>query len=408
MIEKKRAITFAVILILTVAFISSLFTMAVTGGLSGVRDGFVLDSKQYQDWSYYKELEQIKDAIASGYYQDVDTNKLYEGALKGMVEALNDPYSSYYTADEFRSKLEDLTGTYSGAGMTVSADPESNKIVVTTVFSGTPADKAGLKAGDIIVQIDGKAMDGVKLEEATDRIKGAAGTSVTLTVKRGEKTFDVNLVRANIDLQHVTWELFDNSIGYIRMTEFDSDCAEKFDQAVKDLKDKGAVALVLDMRDNPGGFFDQAVKVADRLVEDGRIVSTRDRNGKEQEWKADGHMIDLPFAIIVNGYSASATEIVTAAVKDHMTGRIVGEKTFGKGVVQSLITLDGGSGLKLTTSEYFSPNGSRIQKVGVTPDITVSLPDELVRNPQKRTTENDTQLQKAMELFKDIQKPIAG
>ncbi|MFZ5975909.1 MAG: S41 family peptidase [Bacillota bacterium] len=402
MIEKRRALTYAIILIVTVAFISSVFTMAVTGGLSGVRDGFVLNSEQYQEWTYYKEFEQLKDIIDSQYYQQVNSETLYTGALKGLVAALGDPYSSYYTADEYQNKLEDLSGAYSGAGMTVTADKELDRIVITKVFKDSPAAKAGIQTGDIILQIDGKAVGGMQLEQTTALIKGAAGTKVTLTVMRGENVFDVSLVRAKIEVERVEWRMLSGNVGYIRITEFNGNCVEAFDEAVKTLEGKGAVALILDMRDNPGGYFDSAVKIADRLLPEGRIVSTKNRSGKEEVWDSDAGHISLPFALLVNEYSASATEIVSAAVKDAGAGKIVGENTFGKGIVQSLITLKDGSGLKLTTSEYFSPKGSKIHGVGVKPDIVVDLPDELKKNPQKLTDENDTQLQKALSLFKDL------
>lgn len=402
MIEKKRALTYGIILMITVAFITSVFTMAITGGLSGVRDGFVLNSEQYQEWTYYKEFEQLKDIIDSQYYQEVSDDSLYDGALKGLVAALNDPYSNYYTPEEYQSKLQDLSGTYSGAGMSVTANTKKDHVVVTQVFKDSPAEKAGILAGDIIVQIDGKAVGGMDLEKTTALIKGTAGTKVTLTMMRGEKAFDVTLVRAKIEINRVEWRMLKGSVGYIRITEFNGDCVEAFDEAIKQIEKNNAVALILDMRDNPGGYFDAAVKIADRLLPEGRIVSTKSRSGKEDVWNSDASYVNMPLAVLVNGYSASATEIVSAAVKDSKVGKVVGEKTFGKGIVQSLITLKDGSGLKLTTSEYFSPKGTKINGVGVQPDVVAKLPDELKQNPQKLTEENDTQLQAALSLFKSL------
>lgn len=402
MIEKRRALTYGVILMITVAFISSVLTMAITGGLSGVRDGFVLNSEQYQEWTYYKEFEQLKDIIDSQYYQQVNSETLYDGALKGLVAALGDPYSSYYTPEEYQSKLEDLSGTYSGAGMSVTADTELDRVVITKVFKDSPAAKAGILAGDIILQIDGKAVGGMQLEKTTESIKGAAGTKVTLTIMRGENVFDVELERANIEIERVEWRMLAGSVGYIRITEFNGDCVEAFDEAVKDIQKNGAVALILDMRDNPGGYFESAVKIADRLLPEGRIVSTKNRAGKEEVWDSDAGHIDLPLAVLVNEYSASATEIVSAAIKDAGAGKLVGQNTFGKGIVQSVITLKDGSGLKLTTSEYFSPKGSKIHGVGVSPDIIAELPDDLKKSPHKITDKNDTQLQEALALFKDL------
>lgn len=402
MIERKRALTYAVILIITVAFITSVFTMAVTGGLSGVRDGFVLNSEQYEQWTYYKEFEQLKDIIDNQYYKTVNSESLYDGALKGIVAALGDPYSSYYTADEYQAKLEELSGTYSGAGMSVTADTEQDRVVITKVFKDSPAAKSGILAGDIILQIDGKAVGGMELERTTDLIKGDPGTRVKLTLMRGEKVFDADLTRANIEVERVEWRMLSGKVGYIRITEFNGDCVQAFDDAVKAIKKEGAVALILDMRDNPGGYFDAAVKIADRLLPEGRIVSTRNRAGKEETWDSDQNSVGLPLALIVNEFSASATEIVSAAVKDAGAGKLVGVTTYGKGIVQSLITLKDGSGLKLTTSEYFSPAGSAINGVGVKPDVVVELPDTLKKDPSKLTDANDTQLQAAVALFSDL------
>ena len=402
MIDRKRALTYAAILVITVAFITTVFTMAITGGLSGVRDGFVLNSEQYQQWTYYKEFEQLKDIIDDQYYKPVNSESLYDGALKGLVSALGDPYSSYYTADEYQAKLEELSGTYSGAGMSVTADTQQDRIVITKVFKDSPAAKSGILAGDIILQIDGKAVGGMQLEQTTDLIKGNPGTRVTLTLMRGEKVFDVDLTRANIEVERVQWRMLPEKVGYIRITEFNGDCIQAFDDAVKAIRKDGGVALILDLRDNPGGYFDAAVKIADRLLPEGRIVSTRNRAGKEETWDSDAEHIDLPLALLINEYSASAAEIVAAAVKDAGAGKLVGENTYGKGIVQSLVTLKDGSGLKLTTSEYFSPRGQKINGVGVKPDIASDLPGELKKDPSKLTDENDAQLKAALELFRDL------
>jgi carboxyl-terminal processing protease len=402
MIDRKRALTYAAILVITVAFITTVFTMAITGGLSGVRDGFVLNSEQYQQWTYYKEFEQLKDIIDDQYYKPVNSESLYDGALKGLVSALGDPYSSYYTADEYQAKLEELSGTYSGAGMSVTADTQQDRIVITKVFKNSPAAKSGILAGDIILQIDGKAVGGMQLEQTTDLIKGNPGTRVTLTLMRGEKVFDVDLTRANIEVERVQWRMLPEKVGYIRITEFNGDCIQAFDDAVKAIRKDGGVALILDLRDNPGGYFDAAVKIADRLLPEGRIVSTRNRAGKEETWDSDEEHIGLPLALLINEYSASAAEIVAAAVKDAGAGKLVGENTYGKGIVQSLVTLKDGSGLKLTTSEYFSPRGQKINGVGVKPDIASDLPGELKKDPSKLTDENDAQLKAALELFRDL------
>ncbi|MGI5907188.1 MAG: S41 family peptidase [Christensenellales bacterium] len=402
MIDRKRALTYAAILVITVAFITTVFTMAITGGLSGVRDGFVLNSEQYQQWTYYKEFEQLKDIIDDQYYKPVNSESLYDGALKGLVSALGDPYSSYYTADEYQAKLEELSGTYSGAGMSVTADTQQDRIVITKVFKNSPAAKSGILAGDIILQIDGKAVGGMQLEQTTDLIKGNPGTRVTLTLMRGEKVFDVELTRANIEVERVQWRMLPGKVGYIRITEFNGDCVQAFDDAVKAIRKDGGVALILDLRDNPGGYFDAAVKIADRLLPEGRIVSTRNRAGKEETWDSDAGHIGLPLALLINKYSASAAEIVAAAVKDADAGKLVGEDTYGKGIVQSLVTLKDGSGLKLTTSEYFSPRGQKINGVGVKPDIASDLPGELKKDPSRLTDENDAQLKAALELFRDL------
>ncbi len=325
-----------------------------------------------------------------------------EAAIKGMVSSLNDPYSVYYSPEEYQQRLDDLSNSYSGLGMVVSNNQDTGKLVVSSVMNDSPAKDAGIKPGDILLMADDTALDGTKIEVAVNLMKGEPGTHVELTIERDGKVIKKDIVREEITIEYVDHEMLDGKIGYISIFQFGEGCADSFDAAVSDLKSKGAVGLIIDIRNNPGGYFNEAISICDSLLDEKRIVSTKDKNGKEEVWDSDASYVELPYAVIVNEYSASASEIVAGAVKDSRLAKVVGETTYGKGVVQTITSLNNGGGLKLTTSEYFSPNGSKINGEGVWPDIAVDLDEAQKKDMSTLTRVNDHQLNAAISLFDDI------
>lgn len=402
MIDKKNLKIYGIILILTVAFITCILTLAISGGLGNVRDGYVLNDQQYKAWSNYEEFEQVKNIIDDQYYLSANDDELYEAAIKGMVASLNDPYSVYYSPEEYQQRLNDLSNSYSGLGMVVASNPDTGKLVVSSVMNDSPAKDAGIKPGDILLMADDTALDGTKIEVAVSLMKGDPGTHVELTIERDGKVIKKDIIREEITIEYVKYEMLDGKIGYISISQFGEGCSDSFDAAISDLKSKGAVGLIIDIRNNPGGYFNEAISICDSLLDEKRIVSTKDKDGKEQAWDSDASYVELPYAVIVNEYSASASEIVAGAVKDSRLAKVVGATTYGKGVVQTIISLNNGGGLKLTTAEYFSPNGSKINGEGVWPDIAVDLDEAQKKDMSTLTRENDHQLNAAISLFDDV------
>lgn len=302
---------------------------------------------------------------------------LLEAAAEGIVSALDDPYAVYYTPEEYEAYLANINGEYTGIGVLVGQPTEAGAVILD-VYDETPAAEAGLLPGDILTAVDGMPVAPMLLEELSAAIDKETGESVTLSILRGEEASDVSLTCAALNLSRVSHALFKERTGYIRISMFSGNCATEFREALNDLTERGMRSLVIDLRNNPGGTLENVAEIADSLLGSGTVVSLRgrlDAEGKVYESNAKG--ISVPLAIIVNENSASASEILAAAVQDHGAGVVVGMTTFGKGVVQTSMQLEGNQAwLKLTTDAYYTPAGRNIDGIGVTPDIEIALPDE--------------------------------
>ncbi len=353
--------------------------------------GYVSVSKSEYDemkdtYNRFAKLEQLYETIDSSYYKDVDEIELVDGACKGLVEGLGDPYSSYMTEDEYENWKSSATGEYSGIGVTFSQDKNGNYVVVG-VTKDSPAEKAGLKSGDYITKVDGKTYD--DMDVMAKAIRGEAGTKVKLNYVRDGEEKEISITRRKIVEKSVEYKMLDGNIGYIKLSSFISSSADDFSEALKALEDKGAKGLILDLRDNGGGLVEQCIDIADEFLDEGVVTYVEDKNGKKQEYKAKDGKTELTTVVLVNGNSASCSEILAGALKDNGC-KLVGETTFGKGVIQSTAELDDGSALKLTIMQYFSPKGNAIQDKGITPDYEV-------KNSENSST--DKQLEKALGLF---------
>lgn len=353
--------------------------------------GYVSISKDEYDsmkdtYDRFGKVEQLYNTINSSYYKDVNEQDVVDGACKGLVAGLGDPYSSYMTKEEYENWKASATGEYSGIGVTFSQDKNGNYVIVG-VTKDSPADKAGLKAGDYIVKVDGKSYD--DMDVMAKAIRGDAGTKVKIDYVRDNKAGEVSVTRAKIVEKSVEYEMLDGGIGYIRLSSFITSSADDFSAALKDLESKGAKGLILDLRDNGGGLVDTCIDIADEFLDEGVVTYTEDKNGKKQEYKSKDGKTDLKTVVLVNGNSASCSEILAGALKDNGC-KLVGEKTFGKGVIQSTAELKDGSALKLTIMQYFSPKGNAIQDKGISPDYEVKNPED---------SKTDLQLQKAQSLF---------
>lgn len=346
------------------------------------------------------KINKIENLIDQYYLFDIDKNKQQEGAVEGYVKSLGDPYSEFLTKEEMDSLNQQTEGEYAGVGIVVTPS-ETGAITVVSAIKGSPAFEKGIKKDDIILKINGKDYNASQMNDAVKVMKGKPNTDVKLTIARMEnktsKIFDVNITRRMISLTTVNSQKI-GDIGYINITQFDRKTDKEFIEQYENLKKQNVKSIVLDLRNNPGGLLDSTVKIADYLLPQGVIVKTVDKNKKEDIQKSDSSEQNLPMVVLVNGSSASASEILTGALKDYKKATIVGEKTFGKGIVQTIIPMEKGEGLKLTISEYFSPNGNKIHKQGVKPDVEIKL-DEKAKGIGVEFMNEDNQLQKALEIL---------
>lgn len=330
--------------------------------------------------------------IQHHYAGETDRKAIYDGALKGMVKVLNDPYSSYLDNQDFAALSTMTEGHFGGVGM-VMGQQKDGRFVVVSPIEDTPAFQAGIKAGDILLKIDGNDLSGQNLNQVVKQIRGEDGSKVTLTLQRGgEEPQDITVTRSDIKLKSVYGRMDGNHIGYIRVTNFNEDTAKDFGAKLQELKEQGMEALVLDLRDNPGGLLESGVGVARYLVPKGPIVSVTDKDGNTQTESSTLEKVDFPLAVLVNNGTASAAEIVSGAIQDTGSGKLFGVKTYGKGVVQNIFLLSNKTAVKLTVARYYTPSGRSIDKVGITPDEVVEATDEEGTN-QLQAAEDDLRSQ---------------
>ena len=333
-------------------------------------------------------MEQLVDAY---YFGKIDKSKMTEGTYKGLIEGLDDPYSEYFTKEEYKDLQQESSGKYVGIGALVTQDDKNGIISIVKVLEKSPAKKAGLKKDDIIAQVDGKDVTGKELTKVVSKMKGKEDTKVTLKIldPKTAKYKTVTLVRKSVDSPSVDSKIIDkkNNIGYIAISEFDQNTAEQFEKHIKKLKKKKVKGIIFDLRYNPGGLYDTVVKMLDDILPEGVVVFTKDKNGDREEEKSDAKCLKLPMVVLQNEGSASAAEIFSGAIQDFKAGTIVGTKSYGKGVVQNTFPFSDGSALKLTIKKYYTPSGKNINGKGITPDVKV---------------ENDAKTDKQLNVAKSI------
>ncbi len=338
-------------------------------------------------------LTSFKELLNDRYLYDMDEEAMAESAIKAYVAAAGDEYTEYYTPEEMESFTMYTTGNYVGIGIYMTADLENNTITVSLPIKNGPAEKAGIKTGDIISKVDGVSYDASQLSEMADTIKGEEGTEVELELIRDGETLCYTITRANVEMYPIEGTVLEDNIGYIELESFDEGSAEQFKEAFEDIETQGITSLIIDLRYNGGGIVDEALEIADYILDkDSSILITVDKNGDEEVEKASSNpIINMPIVVLVNGDTASASEILAGALQDYKKAIIVGETTYGKGVIQELYTLSDGSGLKITIKEYYTPNRNKINKVGIIPTYEIE---------NDETTNKDEQLQKAIDLLK--------
>lgn len=376
---------------LTGALLTLLVVSLAVCGLQHINEG-IISSDTETKLSYLKKL------IDETYLHDVKEKDLNEGIYKGYVEGLGDQYSAYYDKKETKELTESLDGSFSGIGAVMTQDASSGVITITRVYDDSPAKKAGIKTGDILYRVEEKTVTGKDLDKVVSWIKGKKGTKVNLTLLRGTNSdkIKVTATRDVINVETVKYKVLENQIGYISISEFDSVTGAQFAKALKQLQKKNIEGLVVDLRNNPGGSLSTVCDILDSILPKGLIVYTKDKNGKKEEYTSDEkHRLNLPMSVLVNGQSASASEIFAGAVQDYGKAEIIGTQTYGKGVVQNLFDLKDGTCVKLTTSEYFTPKGRNIDGKGITPDVKIEYKYN-AKDPKA-----DNQLDKAVSVVKD-------
>lgn len=367
-------------------------------GLKEQLDGTQSESVINED--VLTKMKKIEALIDAYYYQeDTDKEQLVEDAYKGMMASLGDPYSTYYSEDELNELMEQTEGIYFGIGAYVSMDQQTGYAMISGVIEGTPAQEADLWEGDIIYEVDGISAYGMELTEVVALIKGEEGTTVHLTLVRdgADDYVEKDVVRRQIESPTVNYEMYEGKLGYVQITEFDDVTADQFAEALAVLREQGMKGMILDLRSNPGGNLNTVVEIAEMLLPEGLIVYTEDRNGKRREYSSDGSKeFDLPMVVLINGYSASASEILAGAIQDYEIGTLLGTTTYGKGIVQQIVSLKDGSAIKLTVSSYFTPKGRNIHGIGIEPDEECIFDSEAYYNNEVRY---DNQLERAKELL---------
>lgn len=349
-----------------------------------------------------KKIEVIEKTLDKYYVGELDKTAMEEGIYKGLVSSVGDPYTTYYTKEEFDSIMEKTSGVYAGIGVQMMVDQTDNTILVTDVFEGSPAEKAGMLSKDKIVGAEGQPLTGDDFNEAPKIIKGKPGTKVTVTVFRPStnETLDLEMKRENVIYPSVSHKMLEGDINYIKISSFEELTYDQFKEALDEGTKANAEGLIIDLRDNTGGLLDVTVQIVDELIPEGVIVSTKDKNGKVKEMTSDDQYVDIPIVVLVNERSASASEVLSGALKDHNRAILVGNRTFGKGIVQTIMPLTDGSAIKVTTSQYFTPSGVCIQGEGIEPDYKVDLAPELIIKAKLEYNE-DLQLQKAVEVLRE-------
>ncbi len=394
--EKKALITkfvvFTIVIAVIVAILSSEFTLYYYYKANNIEKAESSENSEKNINAIAETLKSFREAIDKYYIGEIDEQKMLDETVKGYINGLDDEYSEYMTAEEWAEFQANALGNYVGIGIYMSVD-ENNNVVVVSPIKGTPAEEAGLQSGDVIVNVNDENVLGMSSDLVSSKIKGEEGTKVKITVLRETEYLDFEVERKSIKVYHVETEMLENDIGYISLLTFDEGCAEELKTKYEEIKAQGAKKIILDLRNNTGGIVDEALAIADYILpRDTKVLITVDSEGnKETSITKEDQLMNEEIVVLVNEYSASASEILVGALKDHGRAKVVGKNTYGKGVIQSVFMLTDGSALKLTVNEYFTPNETKINKVGIKPDFEIE---------QNVETKEDKQLNKAIELLK--------
>lgn len=407
-LSKKRfklmCLTLMVLLLLTGC---ALLPTTISDLAAGMDDTVTISRAEYERLQRYAELDEIWQIVEQYYYQEPDTQAMLDGAEMGLLYGLGDPYTYYYTPDQYAQLWADDEGEYAGIGIQIMGDYATGLCTISRVFLDSPALDAGLRKGDVLTRVEDIDVVTTTLQDAVNIMRGEPGTPVNVQVQRGDQLLDFVVDRAVVHVNWVNSCMLDGDVGYISLYEFSGDCSPSFAVHLDNLMSQGAKALVIDLRDNPGGWVDDAQKVADMFLEEGNVASLVYRDGTTELYTTttDSKENPIPLVVLVNEYSASASEILAGALQDRGRATIVGTQTFGKGVVQYVLPVGTrGAGMQLTVAQYYTPNGNEVHKVGITPDIEATLPEGDTTMYDIGDLDDD-QLKKAYEVALDLIEP---
>lgn len=407
-LSKKRfklmCLTLMVLLLLTGC---ALLPTTISDLATGMDDTVTISRAEYERLQRYAELDEIWQIVEQYYYQEPDTQAMLDGAEMGLLYGLGDPYTYYYTPDQYAQLWADDEGEYAGIGIQIMGDYATGLCTISRVFLDSPALDVGLRKGDVLTRVEDIDVVTTTLQDAVNIMRGEPGTPVNVQVQRGDQLLDFVVDRAVVHVNWVNSCMLDGDVGYISLYEFSGDCSPSFAVHLDNLMSQGAKALVIDLRDNPGGWVDDAQKVADMFLEEGNVASLVYRDGTTELYTTttDGKENPIPLVVLVNEYSASASEILAGALQDRGRATIVGTQTFGKGVVQYVLPVGTrGAGMQLTVAQYYTPNGNEVHKVGITPDIEATLPEGDTTMYDIGDLD-DAQLKKAYEVALDLIEP---
>lgn len=389
--NKKHGAIKIIITILLTAIVTYFFTVTIT--LKSYLNG--------SDLTYFAtKISLIKQKLESIYIYDVNEDEMIESAIKGYVNGIDDKYTQYLTKEEMTSLMEDTSGNYVGIGVYMADNTADNTILIIGVIEGSVAEQVGLQAGDVIKRVDGVEYKGEQLDAVSNAIKGEEGTTVNITIVRDSEEKEFTITRSNIKLKTVGSKMLENDIAYIKITSFNDETSKEFKEAYESLKSNNPSGLVIDLRNNGGGLVSESLDVAETMVEKGKtLLITSNKENKEEITKSkENPIVDIPVVVLINKNTASASEILAGILRDDCGYKIIGTNSYGKGVIQTVYSFTDGSGLKVTSEEYFTPNHNTINKVGIKPDIEVKLDSEW-ENVSNIPYENDLQLQEAVKEF---------
>ena len=412
-LRMKKKITLALCLVLAACLLSSCAYLPLSNltsmlGISEMPaqvadngETVTISKELYEKYKQFDKLIEIQEIAEYYFFEDVDTESMLDGAAMGLLSGLDDPYSFYYSPEDYAELWEDDEGEYASVGIQISGNYATGICTISRVFDNGPAREAGVLKGDILYKVEDLYVDAFNLQDAVDIMRGVPGTDVNVTFLRNGEEMDYVLTRAQITVNRIDAMILEDGIGYIALYEFAGDCAEKFEAAVKDLAAKGAKGLIIDLRDNPGGWVDDAETICDVFLDAGTVCYLEYRDGTREYYRTKDGKTEMKLVLMLNEHSASSSEITAGCLKDRADATIVGVQSYGKGIVQSVIPISSdGSGMQLTIAQYYTPNGNKVHKIGITPDVVCELPEGDIGMYEFGDL-SDPQLSRALEVMKE-------